>query len=265
MTDSTLISNSASTNTALKGDPEGELPTGGQAQPASSGKSPVVLIIEDEDQICRALKITLQDAGYNVYIANTLKQGEIEAATRKPDIIIVDLGLPDGDGVMLIQSVRNYSATPIIVLSARISEESKVAALDAGADDYLTKPFGVSELMARIRAQLRRRAIPPDKEDQKVIRLGSVTIDLVKQIVTRDGVPVHLTKLEMRLLTVLLAERGKVLTQRYLMQQVWGAGYVEHSHYLRIYMAHLRQKLEDDPTSPKYFLTETGVGYRLAI
>lgn len=228
--------------------------------------SATILVVEDEEQICKVLKVTLQDEGYTVYIANTVKQGEIESATRKPDLIIVDLGLPDGDGVVLIQNIRNYSVVPIIVLSARVNEESKVQALDAGADDYLTKPFGVSELFARIRAQLRRRLIPSDKEYQYIIKLGDkVVVDLQKKLVTKNEEVVHLTKLEMRLLSILILERGKVLTQRYLMQQVWGASYIEHPHYLRIYMAHLRQKLEDDPTNPQFLITETGIGYRLAI
>lgn len=228
--------------------------------------SGIILLVEDEEQICKAIKTVLSDEGYTVCVANTFKQGQIEAATRKPDLVIVDLGLPDGDGIFLIQAIRNYSVVPIIVLSARIAEESKVSALDAGADDYLTKPFGMSELLARIRAQLRRRLIPADKIDQGVIMLGNkVKVDLQKQLITKNGVEIHLTKIELRLLIALIKERGKVLTQRYLMQQVWGANYVEHSHYLRIYMSHLRQKLEDDPSMPEFFLTETGIGYRLAI
>lgn len=225
-----------------------------------------ILIIEDEEQICKALKTSLSDEGYKIYVAQDVKHGEIEAATRKPDLLIVDLGLPDGDGIVLINAIRNYSNVPIIVLSARTSEESKVEALDAGADDYLTKPFGSSELLARVRAQLRRRTIPRDAgDDRKVIELGNVKIDLIRNLITKNDVEVHLTKLELRLLQVLIGEHGKVLTQRYLMQQVWGPNFVKHQHYLRIYMARLRSKLEDDPTSPVYLLTETGVGYRLAI
>lgn len=224
-----------------------------------------ILVVEDEKQICKALKVSLGDEGYMVYVANTLRQGEVEAATRKPDLVIVDLGLPDGDGIFLIRTIRNYSMVPIIVLSARISEDSKVQALDAGADDYLIKPFGTNELLARVRAQLRRRLVPFDQTDQNLIELGDVKIDLQKQLITKNGEAVHLTKLENRLLFALIVERGKILTQRYLIQQVWGASYVEHPHYLRMYMARLRQKLESDPSDPKFLLTENGIGYRLAI
>lgn len=224
-----------------------------------------ILVVEDEEQICKALKVSLGDEGYMVYVANTLRQGEVEAATRKPDLVIVDLGLPDGDGIFLIRTIRNYSMVPIIVLSARISEDSKVQALDAGADDYLIKPFGTNELLARVRAQLRRRLVPFDQTDQNLIELGDVKIDLQKQLITKNGEAVHLTKLENRLLFALIVERGKILTQRYLIQQVWGASYVEHPHYLRMYMARLRQKLESDPSDPKFLLTENGIGYRLAI
>lgn len=224
-----------------------------------------ILVVEDEEQICKALKVSLGDEGYMVYVANTLRQGEVEVATRKPDLVIVDLGLPDGDGIFLIRTIRNYSMVPIIVLSARISEDSKVQALDAGADDYLIKPFGTNELLARVRAQLRRRLVPFDKTDQNLIELGDVKIDLQKQLITKNGEAVHLTKLENRLLFALIVERGKILTQRYLIQQVWGASYVEHPHYLRMYMARLRQKLESDPSDPKFLLTENGIGYRLAI
>ena len=223
-----------------------------------------ILIVEDEEQICKALKSILTDASYQVFIATTLKQGEIEASTRKPDLLIVDLGLPDGDGIILLHNVRQYSTVPIIVLSARDSEDSKVVALDAGADDYLVKPFGSNELLARVRAQLRRRAILPDKQDSSAIVLGNVKIDVPSQLITKHDEPVHLTKIELRLLQCLLQERGKILTQRYLLQQVWGPNYVEHPHYLRIYMARLRTKLEDDPANPKFLLTENGIGYRLA-
>ncbi|MBU3826992.1 MAG: response regulator [Candidatus Anaerobiospirillum merdipullorum] len=223
-----------------------------------------ILIVEDEEQICKALKSILTDASYQVFIATTLKQDEIEASTRKPDLLIVDLGLPDGDGIILLHNVRQYSTVPIIVLSARDSEDSKVVALDAGADDYLVKPFGSNELLARVRAQLCRRAILPDKQDSSAIVLGNVKIDVPSQLITKHDEPVHLTKIELRLLQCLLQERGKILTQRYLLQQVWGPNYVEHPHYLRIYMARLRTKLEDEPANPKFLLTENGIGYRLA-
>lgn len=171
-----------------------------------------ILIVEDEEQICKALKSILTDASYQVFIATTLKHGEIEASTREPDLLIVDLGLPDGDGIILLHNVRQYSTVPIIVLSARDSEDSKVVALDAGADDYLVKPFGSNELLARVRAQLRRRAILPDKQDSSAIVLGNVKIDVPSQLITKHDEPVHLTKIELRLLQCLLQERGKILT-----------------------------------------------------
>lgn len=225
-----------------------------------------ILVVEDEEQICKALKNILTEAEHTVFIASDMKRGEIEAATRKPDLLVVDLGLPDGDGLTLIQNVRRYLSVPIIVLSARTSEESKIAALDAGADDYLTKPFGSGELLARVRAQLRRFGLLSEvKERKTTIHLGQVEIDLERFLLTKNGEPLHLTKLEFRLLQVLLSEHGKVLTQRFLLQRVWGPNYVEHQHYLRIYINRLRQKLEEDPTAPQYLLTETGVGYRLLL
>jgi two-component system KDP operon response regulator KdpE len=177
--------------------------------------------------------------------------------------VILDLGLPDGDGVDFIRDLRTWSAIPIIVLSARVEEPDKVRALDAGADDYLTKPFGVAELLARTRAALRRNAHL--NSEGTVVRFGDVELDLSKRTVTRSGAQVHLTKIEYRLLTTLAANAGKVLTHRQLLRDVWGPSYVEHNHYLRIYMAHLRQKLEIDPTHPRHLITETGVGYRFVL
>ncbi|AJJ10196.1 KDP operon transcriptional regulatory protein kdpE [Yersinia rohdei] len=219
-----------------------------------------ILIVEDEKEIRRFVRIALESEGCRVFESETLQRGLIEAGTRKPDLIILDLGLPDGDGLTYIQDVRQWSAIPIIVLSARSSEEDKVAALDAGADDYLSKPFGISELLARVRVALRRHS--GGSQESPVVNFADISVDLINRQITRGGEKLHLTPIEFRLLTALLANSGKVITQRQLLNQVWGPNYVEHSHYLRIYMGHLRQKLEADPTRPKHLLTETGVGYR---
>jgi two-component system KDP operon response regulator KdpE len=193
--------------------------------------------------------------------AENLRRGLIEAGTRKPDLVLLDLGLPDGDGTDFIREVRAWSTIPIIVLSARVEEYDKVAALDAGADDYLSKPFSVAELLARVRANLRRHA-RAGEEQGPLVRFGDVTADLENRQVSKGGRDVHLTPIEFRLLTVLLHHPGKVLTHRQLLRETWGPSFVEHSHYLRIYMGRLRQKLEDDPARPKHVITETGVGYR---
>jgi len=219
-----------------------------------------VLIVEDEKEIRRFLRIALEGESLRVFDAETLQRGLIEAATRKPDLVILDLGLPDGDGVEFIRDLRQWSAMPIVVLSARSDEQDKIEALDAGADDFLTKPFGIGELLARVRVALRRHSSA--QPQATVIRFSAVTVDIAARRVTRDGEELHLTPIEFRLLTFLLNNAGKVLTQRQLLNQVWGPNAVEHSHYLRIYMGHLRQKLEVDPTQPKHFITETGIGYR---
>jgi len=222
-----------------------------------------ILVIEDEAVIRRFVKAALEEEGHRVYEADSVARGLIEAGTRKPDLVVLDLGLPDGDGVALLLDLRSWSSVPVIVLSARVDEGDKIAALDAGADDYLTKPFGTGELQARVRAQLRRRGSSAASESDKVT-LGDVVVDLGLRSVSRGGEPLHLTQLEYRLLVALIAQRGKVLTHRQLLKEVWGPAHVEHNHYLRIYMAHLRQKLEQDPAQPRFLLTETGVGYRLA-
>ena len=222
-----------------------------------------ILVIEDEAVIRRFVKAALEEDGHRIYEADSVARGLIEAGTRKPDLIVLDLGLPDGDGVALLLDLRSWSSVPVIVLSARLDEGDKIAALDAGADDYLTKPFGTGELQARVRAQLRRRGSSAASESDKVT-LGDVVVDLGLRSVSRGGEPLHLTQLEYRLLVALIAQRGKVLTHRQLLKEVWGPAHIEHNHYLRIYMAHLRQKLEQDPAQPRYLLTETGVGYRLA-
>ncbi|WKV52880.1 two-component system response regulator KdpE [Dickeya fangzhongdai] len=219
-----------------------------------------ILIVEDEKEIRRFVRNALENEGCRVFDAETLQRGLIEAATRKPDLIILDLGLPDGDGIDYIRDLRQWSAIPVIVLSARTDEQDKIDALDAGADDYLTKPFGIGELLARVRVALRR--FSASQQETPLISFSNVTVDLVNRQVMRDQQELHLTPIEFRLLTTLLASPGKVLTQRQLLNQVWGPNAVEHSHYLRIYMGHLRQKLEDDPARPRHFLTETAIGYR---
>ena len=223
--------------------------------------SPKVLLIEDEKLIRRFVRAAVEEEGCQVSEAETMAQGLIDAGLRKPDLLILDLGLPDGNGIDLIRDLRGWSDVPVLILSARSQENDKIDALDAGADDYLTKPFSVGELRARVRALLRRRgrsgeaAVP-------IIEFGDVAVDLSRRVVLRAGEEVHLTPIEYRLLSTLLGHPGKVLTQRNLLREIWGPSYVESSHYLRVYVGHLRQKLEEDPTQPKHFLTETGVGYR---
>lgn len=219
-----------------------------------------ILIVEDEKEIRRFVRAALENENCRVYESETLQRGLMEAATRKPDLIILDLGLPDGNGLDFIIDLRQWSSVPIIVLSARIAEEDKVQALDAGADDYLVKPFGISELMARVRVALRHRS--NNGKDEPVINFSDISVDLVNRQVLKAGEVMHLTPIEFRLLAELLANTGKVLTQRQLLNSVWGPNSVEHGHYLRIYMGHLRQKLEQDPARPKHLLTEIGVGYR---
>ena len=223
--------------------------------------TPLVLIVEDDKEIRRFVRSALEAETYRVVEAETVRRGVIEAGTRKPDIAVLDLGLPDEDGTAFIREVRAFSSMPILVLSARVQEEHKVAALDAGADDYLTKPFGVGELTARLRAMLRRGARTPEN-DAAVVQFGSISVDLPNRIVTREGEAVHCTPVEFRLLSHLVTHPGKVLTHRQLLREVWGPSHVDHGHYLRIYMAHLRRKLESDPARPRHLLTESGVGYR---
>nr|WP_230326343.1 two-component system response regulator KdpE [Citrobacter sp. Res13-Sevr-PEB04-36] len=218
------------------------------------------MIVEDEQAIRRFLRTALEADGLRVYEAETLQRGLLQAATRKPDLIILDLGLPDGDGIDFIRDLRQWSAIPVIVLSARSEESDKIAALDAGADDYLSKPFGIGELQARLRVALRRHATGQTPEP--VVQFSNIKVDIAARLVHRGEEEIHLTPIEFRLLAVLLNNAGKVLTQRQLLNQVWGPNAVEHSHYLRIYMAHLRQKLEQDPARPRHFITETGIGYR---
>jgi len=226
--------------------------------------TPVALVLEDEREIRQFVRTSLESEGWQVHEAGTLKQGLVEAATRRPDLIIADLGLPDGDGVDFIREVRTWSGVPIIVLSARSHETDKVAALDAGADDFITKPFGVNELLARTRASLRRMRVGRTPTDA-VFRFGDVEVDLAARVVSKRGAEVHLTPIEYRLLGVLVANAGRVLTHPYLLREVWGPSHSESTHYLRVYMGNLRQKLEDDSAQPRHIVTETGVGYRLLI
>lgn len=221
-----------------------------------------VVLIEDERQIRRFVRLSLEAHGMTVHEAETGQQGLVEAATRKPDLLVIDLGLPDMDGIEVIRELRGWTAVPIIVLSARTQEGQKVAALDAGADDYLTKPFGVSELKARIRAHLRRRDHAGAREST-VVTFGDVTVELATRRVTKGGNDMHLTPIEYRLLVTLVRHAGRVLTHRQLLLEVWGPSHVESPHYVRIYMARLRQKLERDGAQPEHIVTETGVGYRL--
>ena len=221
-----------------------------------------LVVIEDDPQIRRFLRTGLSAEPFRIFEADTGKDGLVEAATRKPDLVILDLGLPDMDGVDVVTRLREWYTRPIIILSARSNEQEKIKALDAGADDYLTKPFGIGELQARIRVALRRGARDVDGA-QTAFEFGDIRVDLAARRVLRDGADVHLTPIEYRLLATLIRHAGKVCTHRQLLAEVWGPSHVEQGHYLRIYMAQLRHKLEADPTNPRHLHTEVGVGYRL--
>jgi two-component system, OmpR family, KDP operon response regulator KdpE len=220
-----------------------------------------VLVVEDEPQIVRGLKVIIRQAGFDVRAAETMQEALDAVSVRPPDVMILDLVLPDGNGVEIVEQVRTWSGLPIIVLSAVGDEREKVRALNAGADDYVTKPFGSEELVARIHAVLRRAS---EATAEPVIEIGPVTLDVAARRVTRDGAEVHLTPIEYDLLRVLAVNRGRLLTHRALLQEVWGPGYGDETHYLRVHVAHLRAKLEADPSRPALVLTEPGVGYRLA-
>lgn len=221
-----------------------------------------VLMIEDEPEIRRFVRMALESEGLEVFDAATLQRGLIDAATRRPELVVLDLGLPDGDGLDFIREFRGWSQAPIVVLSAREGEERKVQALDAGADDYLVKPFGVAELLARVRVQLRRHG-GGARDADPVLRFGPIAVDRALRTVTRDGEELHLTPIEYRLLQELATVPGRVLTHQHLLKAVWGPGHAEDVHYVRVHMANLRKKLEADPNRPRWLVTEAGVGYRL--
>jgi two-component system KDP operon response regulator KdpE len=224
---------------------------------------PVVLLIEDEPQMRRFLRAALEPHGYHLVEAETAREGMGHAAAHNPDVVLLDLGLPDLDGLEVTRRIREWSRVPIIVLSARGQESDKVAALDAGADDYLTKPFTVPELLARIRVALRHAAQRDGGSDEPEFAVGDLRVDLARRQVSVRGAVVHLTPTEYKLLVVMIRHAGRVLTHRQLLTEVWGINAIQHPHYLRVYMGQLRQKIELEPARPEYLLTELGVGYRL--
>jgi two-component system KDP operon response regulator KdpE len=224
-------------------------------------RAPRILVVEDEAEIRRFVCLSLERDGFEVYEADGVERGLIEAGTRRPELVVLDLGLPDGDGVDLIRDLRTWSDVPVLVLSARSGEKDKVEALDAGADDYLVKPFGAAELLARVRAHLRRRA-GGSRGNATAIEFGDVKVDLVRRSVERAGEALHLTPIEYRLLTHLAGHPHCVLTHRQLLHAVWGSNHSEDTHYLRVYMGALRKKIEQDPAQPRHLVTETGIGYR---
>ena len=223
----------------------------------------LVLLIEDDVSMRRFLRTALSAPGWRVIEAATAREGLAQAAGRNPDVILLDLGLPDGDGLELAPRLRRSTRAPIIVISARGREQDKVGALDLGADDYLTKPFGVPELLARMRVALRHASRPADAPEAPVFEAGQVRVDLVRRRVYRAGDEIHLTPTEYKLLATMIRHAGRVATHRQLLEEVWGANYVGQTHYLRVYMAQLRHKLEPDPARPRLLATEPGVGYRL--
>ena len=226
--------------------------------------APVAVVVEDEAQIRRFVRASLEEAGWQVFEADTVRRGLVEAGTRHPELVILDLGLADGSGLELLRDLRHWSKVHVIVLSARSHENDKIAALDAGADDFITKPFGAGELLARVRAA-QRRASQAGARGSSMSRFGEVEIDLAARIVSRAGAEVHLTPIEYRLLAVLVANAGRVMTHQALLREVWGPARSDSAHYLRIFMSNLRQKLEVDPSRPQHLRTEVGVGYRLVL
>lgn len=222
-----------------------------------------ILVIEDEPQMQKFLAASLSGEGYRTLEAQTGQEGIALARTHNPDLVLLDLGLPDTDGMEVTRALRDFSTKPVIVISARGQEEDKVRALDVGADDYLTKPFGTSELMARIRVALRHAARSKEERTEPIIKVGEIEIDLDRRRVLSSGREVHLTPNEYKLFAYLMKHAGKVLTHRQLLKEVWGAAYASQTHYLRVYMVQLRHKLEADAARPRYLVTEPGVGYRL--
>ena len=220
------------------------------------------LVIDDEPQIRRLLRVTLEANGYRVFDAATGQDGLVQTAQRRPDVILLDLGLPDLEGVEVLKRLREWSRVPVIILSVRDREDDKVAALDAGADDYVTKPFNSAELLARLRAALRHTQ--PQSVDA-IFTSGSLEVDLSRRLVRKAGTEVKLTQIEYSLLRLLVTHAGKVLTQRQLLTEVWGVKAIEQTHYLRVHIAHLREKLEDNPSAPELIITEPAIGYRLVL
>jgi two-component system KDP operon response regulator KdpE len=231
--------------------------------PRMNESQPRILVIEDEEPIRKFLRVSLAANGYALVEASTGRAGLLQAASAQPDLIILDLGLPDMDGVDLTRQIREWSKVPIIIVSARGKEQDKVVALDAGADDYLTKPFGVSELLARLRVAL-RHGVTRQADGDPIFQNGDLKVDLSRREVTLGGNLIHLTPNEYRLLAVLVKHAGRVLTHGQLLKEIWGPGSSQETHYLRVYMNQLRQKLESNPAQPRYLLTESGVGYRLS-
>ena len=222
----------------------------------------LVLLIEDEPQMRRFLRVTLQSRGYDLIEASSGEEGIAQAATRKPEVILLDLGLPDLDGLEVLGRIREWSQTPVIILSAREQEQDKIRALDAGADDYLTKPFSAGELLARVRVALRHQVMQ-EGQTEPVFVLDTLRVDLAKRRVFLKESEIHLTPIEYRLLAYLIKNAGKVITHKQLLKEVWGPAYANQSHYVRVYMGMLRHKLEEDPSRPRFFINEPGVGYRL--
>ena len=227
----------------------------------TAGHEPLVLVVEDEAPMRRFIRASLGAQGLRVIEATTLAEADIAVTTQNPELLVLDLGLPDGDGIDFVRRLREWSRVPVIVVSARGREDDKVSALDAGADDYLTKPFGVLELLARIRVAL-RHAITREAPEP-VVEIGGLVIDLARRVVTNDGVVVHLTPIEYRMLVLLAKNLGRVLTHQQILKDVWGPSYATHAHYVRVHMAELRKKIEHDPARPRFLVTESGVGYRL--
>lgn len=223
----------------------------------------LVLVVEDEPQMRRFIRATLASHGYRHLEANTASEALMMATTHNPELILLDLGLPDGDGIEITRRIREWSRTPIIVISARGREDDKVTALDAGADDYLTKPFGVNELLARMRVALRHAQTATSARATQVLEFGELKIDLTRREVTKASNLIHLTPIEYKLLVYLAQHAGKVLTHQQILKEVWGPVYANQAHYVRVHMAELRKKVEDNPARPKWLVTEPGVGYRL--